>query len=89
VNEFGIAPTSTPTRRLGGEQYLERAAHLAGDDDLLLVPARERARRRGRIRGANVECGDLRVRILENSVRGRAARRWRTMLLAENQILGD
>jgi hypothetical protein len=33
-------------RGLGGEQHLEVARHLARDDDLLLVAARERARRK-------------------------------------------
>ena len=54
-------------RRLRGEQHLKRAPHLARDDDLLLVAARERARRQRRIGRADVErarSGGARCRVI-------------------------
>ena len=72
VNELDRAHVHA-ARRLRGEQHLKRAAHLARDDDLLLVAARQRARRQRRIGGPDVERLDLlRARSREFG-RGRAA----------------
>jgi hypothetical protein len=51
---------------LRGEQDVEVAPHLARDDDLLLIAARQRARREERIGGADVEGPDLLPRVIHD-----------------------
>src|SRR2546423_1798558 len=86
MNEFDGADVDA-TGRLGGEQHLERAAHLAGDDDLLLVAAGQRTRGEHRIVGPNVERLNLPPRVLEYAVEIEAHAVREMMLLAEDQVL--
>ena len=67
MNELDRADVDTACR-LRGEEHAEIAAHLAGDDDLLLVAAREGARRQRCVSGANVECRDLAARVARDPV---------------------
>ena len=83
------APTSTPAGRVGGEQHVRVGAHLAADDELLLVATGQRGGehvdgRRAYVVGVDDPLGVL-LRALE--VEQRAAGVGRLGLVAEHPVL--
>ena len=76
---------------LAGDQHLVLAPDLPGQDDLLLVAARERARRGGGRSGADVELLDQRGRV--GADRGQlqvdAGGERRPVVGVEDEVLGD
>src|SRR5581483_188837 len=58
-----------PARRLGGDQHLRIALDLAGEDHLLLVPARQRSGAGVRAAAAHVEGLDQAARALDQPAR--------------------
>src|SRR6185437_9522723 len=67
VNELDRADVH-PAGGLRGEKHAKRTREFAGNDDLLLIASRERARRQGRVRGPDVELGDAPSRVRRDLV---------------------
>src|SRR6266851_5239618 len=85
-------PDVDTARRLGREQDLRVAGHLAGDDDLLLVSARQRPRRRLDAGCADVELLDQASRPVLDRVESQqeaVPREQRRSLASENEVVGD
>src|SRR5688572_22108759 len=88
VNELDRADIDT-TRGLRGEQHRELAAHLARDDDLLLVPAGERAGRQGRVRRPDVEFPYALVAVRRDRAPIEHTSLREVVLPSEDEVVGD
>ena len=88
VNEFDRANVHT-ARGLRGKQHAEISGHFACDDDLLLVAATQRASRRERIGGSDVERLDAFFGERERACAVDAAAAGELFLSAEDQVVGD
>ena len=88
-----IEPTSRPRVGCGHDQQLQRPGQLAGEHDLLLVAAGQRAgARRVDRRGAHVELLDPLAGVARDRGSGRSdrpVRERRLVVQVEDQVLGD
>ncbi len=91
VDELDRADVEAP-RRLGGDEQAQRATHLAGQDHLLLVAARERARRARRCSGCARRTAATQLgRLVRDDVLAHrdAARERRSVVRVEDEVLRD
>src|SRR5262249_27596803 len=90
VDELDRADVETP-RRLRGDQHARVAGHLARDDDLLLVPSRERSGHGLRPAPAHVEFDQQSARPFDDAARiePAEARERRLVVVVERDVLGE
>src|SRR5262249_44825815 len=88
VPDRGLGADVDAAGGVGRDQHLGRVAHLAADDELLLVTAGQGARRHGDTRGADVVGGDDALGVLAGAgnVDQEAAGVGRLGLVAEDAV---